>query len=57
MIDITCSCGDFKYCQYMYKDLQKCVVEIGGMDIYNEIHITNEIVWLDHESNEGHLHH
>ena len=48
---------DFKYCQYMYKDLQKCVVEIGGIDIYNEIHITNEIVWLDRESNEGHLHH
>ena len=41
----------------MYKNLQKCVVEIGGMDIYNEIHITNEIVWLDHEWNEGHLHH
>ena len=25
---------DSKYCQYLYKNLQKCIVDIGGMDIY-----------------------
>ena len=42
-----------KYCQYLYKILKKSVVEIGGLDVYFEIHIsniernTNENVWLD----------
>ena len=47
---------DSKYCQYLYKNLQKCIVDIGGMDIYNEKHISKEIVWLDRESNPGPFH-
>ena len=35
---------DFKYSQYLYKYLQKCVLGIEGIDIFNEIHISNEIV-------------
>ena len=32
---------DSKYCQYLYKNQEKCVVWIGEIDIYNEIHISN----------------
>ena len=27
---------DSKYCQYLYKNLKKSVVGLGGMDIHNE---------------------
>ena len=32
---------DSKYFQYLYKKLKKYVVGIGGMDIDDEIHISN----------------
>ena len=40
---------DSKYCQYLYKNMQKCVVGIGGMKIYNEIHLSN----LERKTNEN----
>ena len=50
---------DSKYYQYLYKNYKKSVVGIVGMDIYNEIHISNIYlkmygwIWI---SNPGPLH-
>ena len=51
---------DSKYCRYLYKNLKKkSVIGIGGMDVYNEINVsdiernTNENVCLDRELEPG----
>ena len=34
------------YCQYLFKNEQKCVVGMGGMNKYNVIHISNIHVFV-----------
>ena len=46
---------DYKYCQYLYINQKRTVVEIGGIDEYTMKYTyqINENVWLDQEFEPG----
>ena len=55
IINITCSCMDSKYCQYLYKNSIRTIVGIRGMDEYTMKYTyqISENVWLDWEFKPG----